>query len=34
MVHGVAAWFDVFFNGSASPVWLSTAPGKLISWLV
>lgn len=27
-VHGVAAWFDVFFNGSEAPLWLSTAPGQ------
>ncbi|KAG1670298.1 hypothetical protein FOA52_003648 [Chlamydomonas sp. UWO 241] len=26
-VHGVASWFDVFFNGSNNQVWLSTAPG-------
>ena len=26
-VHGVAAWFDVLFDGSTSQRWLSTAPG-------
>ncbi len=26
-VHGLATWFDVFFNGAACPTWLSTAPG-------
>jgi type I protein arginine methyltransferase len=27
MVHGVASWFDVLFDGSISQRWLSTAPG-------
>ncbi|KAH6554573.1 hypothetical protein KP509_1Z324200 [Ceratopteris richardii] len=26
-VHGLACWFDVLFNGSAVPRWLTTAPG-------
>mmetsp|Transcript_3043 Transcript_3043/g.7591 ORF Transcript_3043/g.7591 Transcript_3043/m.7591 type:complete len:571 (-) Transcript_3043:541-2253(-) len=26
-IHGLACWFDVFFHGSQTPVWLSTAPG-------
>jgi histone-arginine methyltransferase CARM1 len=26
-VHGVAAWFDVLFDGSGGQRWLSTAPG-------
>ncbi|KAI8468281.1 MAG: putative histone-arginine methyltransferase CARM1 [Monoraphidium minutum] len=26
-VHGLATWFDVLFNGSATQRWLSTAPG-------
>ncbi|KAJ3683723.1 hypothetical protein LUZ60_013950 [Juncus effusus] len=26
-VHGLACWFDVLFNGSTVPRWLSTAPG-------
>jgi len=26
-IHGVACWFDVFFNGALNPTWLSTAPG-------
>ena len=26
-VHGVACWFDVLFDGTASQRWLSTAPG-------
>ncbi|KAI4311153.1 hypothetical protein MLD38_036071 [Melastoma candidum] len=27
-VHGVACWFDVLFNGSTVPRWLTTAPGS------
>eukprot|EP00955_Chlamydomonas_euryale_P050654 354622-Chlamydomonas_euryale.AAC.7 len=27
VIHGVACWFDVFFNGSKNGIWLSTAPG-------
>lgn len=27
VLHGLAAWFDVFFNGATSPTFLSTAPG-------
>ncbi|KAK9816527.1 hypothetical protein WJX72_001569 [[Myrmecia] bisecta] len=27
MVHGIACWFDVLFDGSTSQRWLSTAPG-------
>ncbi|EFJ24851.1 hypothetical protein SELMODRAFT_149478 [Selaginella moellendorffii] len=26
-VHGIACWFDVLFNGSTIPRWLTTAPG-------
>ena len=26
-VHGVAAWFDVLFDGCGGQRWLSTAPG-------
>lgn len=26
-VHGLACWFDVLFDGSTVPRWLSTAPG-------
>lgn len=26
-VHGIATWFDVLFDGSVAPRWLSTAPG-------
>ncbi|KAL3508090.1 hypothetical protein ACH5RR_033472 [Cinchona calisaya] len=26
-IHGLACWFDVLFNGSTVPRWLSTAPG-------
>ncbi|KAL6777644.1 PRMT4 [Auxenochlorella protothecoides x Auxenochlorella symbiontica] len=26
-VHGLACWFDVLFEGSQAPRWLSTAPG-------
>ncbi|KAF3656091.1 putative histone-arginine methyltransferase CARM1 [Capsicum annuum] len=26
-VHGLACWFDVLFNGSTVPRWLTTAPG-------
>lgn len=26
-VHGIACWFDVFFDGANNPTWLSTAPG-------
>lgn len=32
-VHGLAFWFDVAFEGSTSPVWLSTAPTEpLTHW--
>ncbi|KAE9602159.1 hypothetical protein Lal_00049908 [Lupinus albus] len=27
-VHGLACWFDVLFNGSTVPRWLTTAPGS------
>ena len=27
VVHGVACWFDIFFDGSAKGEWLTTAPG-------
>lgn len=27
VVHGVGCWFDLFFNGSAREVCLTTAPG-------
>ena len=27
-VHGVACWFDVLFDGSVQPRWLTTAPGQ------
>eukprot|EP00850_Spirogloea_muscicola_P016734 SM000138S00041 [mRNA] locus=s138:87622:91910:- [translate_table: standard] len=27
-VHGLACWFDVLFDGSSLPRWLSTAPGS------
>lgn len=27
MVHGVACWFDIFFDGSTRGEWLTTAPG-------
>ena len=27
-VHGLACWFDVLFDGSVQPRWLSTAPGQ------
>ncbi|KAI4369559.1 hypothetical protein MLD38_017985 [Melastoma candidum] len=27
-VHGIACWFDVLFNGSTVPRWLTTAPGS------
>ncbi|MEW5310733.1 MAG: hypothetical protein WDW38_002501 [Sanguina aurantia] len=26
-IHGIACWFDVFFDGADNPTWLSTAPG-------
>ncbi|KJE88813.1 arginine methyltransferase 4-PA [Capsaspora owczarzaki ATCC 30864] len=33
MVHGLAFWFDVSFNGSQSVVWLSTSPvAPLTHW--
>ena len=28
MVHGIACWFDVLFDGSSVQRWLSTAPGQ------
>ncbi|KAL3142539.1 hypothetical protein ABBQ38_002861 [Trebouxia sp. C0009 RCD-2024] len=28
VVHGIACWFDVLFDGSSSQRWLSTAPGQ------
>jgi type I protein arginine methyltransferase len=28
VVHGLAAWFDVLFNGSSSQRYLTTAPGQ------
>lgn len=28
VVHGIACWFDVLFDGSTSQRWLSTAPGQ------
>jgi len=32
-VHGLAFWFDVLFQGSNVPVWLSTAPQEpLTHW--
>lgn len=32
-VHGLAFWFDVSFEGSDQPVWLSTAPTEpLTHW--
>lgn len=31
VIHGVAAWFDVFFNGTTNPLWLSTAPGQPVT---
>ncbi|XP_073228080.1 histone-arginine methyltransferase CARMER-like [Porites lutea] len=32
-VHGLAFWFDVLFQGSSVPVWLSTAPQEpLTHW--
>eukprot|EP00803_Ostreobium_quekettii_P005732 evm.model.scf_27.21 EVM.evm.TU.scf_27.21 scf_27:168542-174913(-) len=31
IVHGVACWFDVFFDGSTKGEWLSTAPGLPIT---
>jgi hypothetical protein len=31
VVHGIAAWFDVFFNGTTNPLWLSTAPGQPVT---
>jgi histone-arginine methyltransferase CARM1 len=32
-VHGLAFWFDVAFEGSVTPVWLSTAPTEpLTHW--
>ena len=27
-VHGIACWFDVLFDGSVQPRWLTTAPGQ------
>ncbi|KAK9826683.1 hypothetical protein WJX74_009723 [Apatococcus lobatus] len=27
-VHGLACWFDVLFDGSVQPRWLTTAPGQ------
>eukprot|EP00201_Polytomella_parva_P008638 CAMPEP_0175067820 /NCGR_PEP_ID=MMETSP0052_2-20121109/17315_1 /TAXON_ID=51329 ORGANISM="Polytomella parva, Strain SAG 63-3" /NCGR_SAMPLE_ID=MMETSP0052_2 /ASSEMBLY_ACC=CAM_ASM_000194 /LENGTH=692 /DNA_ID=CAMNT_0016334753 /DNA_START=30 /DNA_END=2108 /DNA_ORIENTATION=+ len=30
-VHGLAVWFDVLFDGSSAPVWLSTAPGMPVT---
>jgi histone-arginine methyltransferase CARM1 len=30
-VHGIASWFDVLFDGSASQRWLSTSPGLPIT---
>ncbi|KAI4364438.1 hypothetical protein MLD38_020531 [Melastoma candidum] len=27
-VHGIACWFDVLFDGSTVPRWLTTAPGS------
>ncbi|GMH39299.1 hypothetical protein BSKO_07197 [Bryopsis sp. KO-2023] len=27
MIHGIACWFDIFFDGSTRGEWLSTAPG-------
>ncbi|CAF2040224.1 unnamed protein product [Rotaria magnacalcarata] len=33
VVHGLAFWFDVSFNGTSSQVWLSTAPTQpLTHW--
>lgn len=32
-VHGLAFWFDVCFEGSVTPVWLSTSPTEpLTHW--
>eukprot|EP00803_Ostreobium_quekettii_P001554 evm.model.scf_55.2 EVM.evm.TU.scf_55.2 scf_55:14405-23250(-) len=31
MVHGVACWFDVFFDGTTKGEWLSTAPGMPVT---
>ena len=28
VVHGIACWFDVLFDGSTTQRWLSTAPGQ------
>lgn len=28
VVHGIACWFDVLFDGSSVQRWLSTAPGQ------
>ena len=28
VVHGIACWFDVLFDGSTVPRWLTTAPGQ------
>ena len=27
-VHGLACWFDILFDGSVQPRWLTTAPGQ------
>ena len=27
-MHGIACWFDVLFDGSVQPRWLTTAPGQ------
>lgn len=33
IVHGLAFWFDVLFDGSITPVWLSTSPTQpLTHW--
>ncbi|KAI0984340.1 hypothetical protein GJ496_003977 [Pomphorhynchus laevis] len=33
IIHGLAFWFDVLFDGSNTPVWLSTAPTQpLTHW--
>ncbi|KNC71450.1 hypothetical protein SARC_16010, partial [Sphaeroforma arctica JP610] len=32
-IHGIAYWFDVIFDGSHKPTWLSTAPySPLTHW--
>ncbi len=37
-MHGIACWFDVLFDGSVQPRWLTTAPGQPTThwcgWLV